>query len=89
MIILIGNKIDLVEDGVKKKEVENYEAIEKCEESGFFWGGELSAKTFSKEDLTLQMNKYIVEMFRKVGIKKVGKQISRKVESRKKKSKFC
>ena len=89
LIILIGNKIDLVESGAAKKEVEDYEAKEKCEESNFFWGGELSAKTCSKEDLIFQMNKYIIQMFNKIGIKKVGKQISRKVESLKKKSKFC
>ena len=51
LIILIGNKIDLVEKG-QEKEVEEYEAKEKCEDSDFYWGGEISAKTFTKEQLS-------------------------------------
>ena len=91
LIILIGNKIDLVEDGMKNKAVEEDEARQKCIDSEFFWGGELSAKSFTKEQLNIKMNEFISEMFKKIGKKKSGKQVTKKIASKKKKrtKKIC
>jgi Ras-related protein Rab-1A len=90
LIILIGNKIDLVEKG-QEKEVEEYEAKEKCEDSDFYWGGEISAKTFTKEQLKEKMDEFIGQMFKKLGKKLQGKQITKKIDMhrKKKKQKFC
>ena len=87
VIILIGNKIDLVQDKIKEQAVENYEGIDKCEEYGFYWGGEISAKTFDQEQLKGKMNEYILEIYKKIGANIRGKQKLKDI-SKKKKS-FC
>jgi len=90
VIILIGNKIDLVKDNIKEQAVESYEASDKCEESGFYWGGELSAKTFNEEQLKEKINEYILQIYKKVGANKHGQQKSKNISNNKKKGrKFC
>ena len=88
VVILLGNKIDLI-DEKGNKEVSEEEAIEKCQESNFIWGGEISAKTFSKEELINKINIFIKELYKRLGPKKTGKQISKKLDEKKKKKKSC
>ena len=88
VVILLGNKIDLIDEKVNK-EVSEEEAIEKCQESNFIWGGEISAKTFSKEELINKINIFIKELYKRLGPKKTGKQISKKLDEKKKKKKSC
>ena len=88
LIILIGNKIDLVEKG-QEKEVEEYEAKEKCEDSDFYWGGEISAKTFSQEQLTKKMDEFTEKLYKTLGIKRTGKQKAREIKPIIKKKKKC
>ena len=88
VVILLGNKIDLI-DKKGNKEVSEEEAIEKCQESNFIWGGEISAKTFSKEELINKINIFIKELYKRLGPKKTGKQISKKLDEKKKKKKSC
>ena len=88
VVILLGNKIDLI-DKKGNKEVGEEEAIEKCQESNFIWGGEISAKTFSKEELINKINIFIKELYKRLGPKKTGKQISKKLDEKKKKKKSC
>ena len=87
VIFLIGNKIDLVKDNVKEQAVESYEATDKCEEFGFYWGGELSAKTFNKEQLKEKMDEFILEIYKKIGANARGKQKLKTLPKGKKK--FC
>ena len=89
-ITLIGNKIDLIEEGEEKK-VEENEAKEKCKEYGFFWGGEISAKIFTKDELMNKLNDFVIEIYKKIGTNNSGKQVSKNllVSKIKKKKKCC
>ena len=76
-IILFGNKKDLIEEGNGQK-VEEYEAKEKCEEYGFYWGGEISAKTFTKDELMNKINDFVIEIYKKLGTNNPGKHVTKK-----------
>ena len=76
-IILIGNKLDLVNsDDVQKKErqVSEEEAINACEKFNMIWGDEISTKDITNEDLNELFKGYVKEVYKTVGAKKVGKQ---------------
>ena len=49
IIILMGNKLDLANDGARK--VETSEAEQICQDNDIIWGGECSAKDFTVEEL--------------------------------------
>ena len=51
VIILIGNKIDLIGVDDFKREVEEEEAKYICEKHNLIWGGEISLKTINMSDL--------------------------------------
>ena len=89
-IILFGNKKDLIENDEEKK-VEENEAEEKCKEFGFYWGGEISAKTFTKDELINKIKDFVIEIYKKTGINNSGKQVSKNllITKKKKKKKFC
>jgi small GTP-binding protein len=88
-IILIGNKLDLVEEEKKERQVTEEEAKEACETYKMIWGGERSTKTIKFEDLNELFAEYVKEVYKKVGIKVTGKQTSKKIGNYKKKKKGC
>ena len=88
-IILIGNKLDLVEEEKKEREVTEEEAKEACETYKMIWGGERSTKTIKFEELNELFAEYVKEVYKKVGIKVTGKQTSKKIGNYKKKKKGC
>ena len=88
-IILIGNKLDLVEEEKKEREVTEEEAKEACETYKMIWGGETSTKTIKFEELNELFAEYVKEVYKKVGIKVTGKQTSKKIGNYKKKKKGC
>ena len=51
LIVLMGNKLDLVKDKPEARDVTEEEAQKLCQEKNIFWGGECSAKDFSEEEL--------------------------------------
>ena len=89
-IFLIGNKKDLIEEG-NNENVEEKEAKEKCKEFGFYWGGEISAKTFTKDELINKINDFVIEIYKKIGMNNSGKHVSKELSSvkKKKKKKYC
>ena len=54
-IILIGNKLDLVEENPEDRKVEEEDAQKICKEFGMRWGGEQSIKSISFEELKKYM----------------------------------
>ena len=84
-IILIGNKLDLVEEEKKERQVTEEEAKEACETYKMIWGGERSTKTIKLEELNQLFADYVNEVYKKVGIKVTGKQTSKKIGNYKKK----
>ena len=52
VITLIGNKLDLVDSGIKPREVEEEEAEKICQDKEINWLGECSVKDFTPKELT-------------------------------------
>ena len=67
LIILLGNKLDLVSDNIKDREVETEDAKKLCLDNKIFWGGECSVKDISIEDLKNLFKSFIEEIYKKVG----------------------
>ena len=88
-IILIGNKLDLVEEELKEREVTEEEAKEACEQYKMIWGGETSTKKITMEKLNELFSDYVNKVYKKVGIKVTGKQTAQKIGTYKKKKKGC
>ena len=85
-IILLGNKSDLIDvDGFKREVTEN-EAMNTCDKLNMIWGGEISTKNITKEELNELFKKYIKDIYKQVGEKKTGKQNEKKLKVKKKKS---
>ena len=85
VIVLIGNKIDLIGVDGKERCVEEDEAKRKCEEFKLEWGGECSAKTFTDIQLKDLIKEYVKHIYKKVGPKKVTQQVVKKMNQKKKK----
>lgn len=51
-ILLFGNKLDVVTSEEKPREVEEEEAQKLCDDKVIIWGGEISVKDFTVEQLT-------------------------------------
>ena len=89
IIVLMGNKIDLIGVEGRTRAVEENEAITKCQETKLNWGGECSAKTFSDIELKNLIKGYIIKIYEKVGSKNTGHQVSKTLSKNKKNKKFC
>ena len=91
LMILLGNKLDLVNDNLKKREVETKEAENFCFDNKIFWGGECSVKDIRIEDLKNMFKLFIEEIYKKVGNNIVRRNSSVLVTSKTRKTtkKFC
>ena len=92
LIILLGNKLDLVSNNIKDREVETEDAEKLCLDNKIFWGGECSVKDISIEDLKNLFKSFIEEIYKKVGnnIDKVENSFSlKKSHIKKEKEKKC
>ena len=92
IIILIGNKLDLIGVDGKVREVEEEEGKGVCDEKGLIWGGETSVKTIELDDLKQKFTGYVKLIYDKVGEKIVAKQFVNKISGKKKKDEkksFC
>ena len=87
IIVLIGNKIDLIGVDGRIRAVEENEAIAKCQEYKINWGGECSAKTFSDVELKNLIKGYINKIYEKIGEKYSGHQVSKILAKNNKKKK--
>ena len=92
LITLFGNKLDFVNSGEKPREVGTDEAEQLCDDKEIIWGGEISVKDLSQEELNEQFIKTWKIFISKFGIKeKISEQkhlAGSKYVKRKKKS-FC
>ena len=84
-IILIGNKLDLVEEESKEREVTEDEAKNMCNKFDMIWGGERSIKSIDFEQLTKLFEEYVLDIYKIVGEKKIGKQTNKKLANIKEK----
>ena len=67
LMILLGNKLDLVNINKGEREVDTEEAKNFCEKNNIFWGGECSVKDIAIEDLKNMFKSFIEEIYKKVG----------------------
>ena len=86
-IMLLGNKLDLVNSGEEKRMVDINEGQKKCNNSEIIWGGECSAKDFTVEEFFDLFKDLTIDIFNKIGEKQVVKQHSKKIVKYKKKRK--
>ena len=70
LIMLLGNKSDLVKEEENKREISTEEGEKKSKESGLYWGGECSAKDFSESDFKALFANLVKKIYEKVGDKK-------------------
>ena len=63
LMILLGNKLDLVNINKDEREVDTEEAKNFCEKNNIFWGGECSVKDIAIEDLKNMFKSFIEESF--------------------------
>ena len=89
IIILIGNKIDLIGVEGKEREVTEEEGENTCKEKDLVWGGECSVKNIDNDELQQKFQNYVKLIYDKIG-DKVVKQNSKSLEKYQKKKKgFC
>ena len=87
IIILLGNKLDLAENGARKVNTELAE--EKCKQFNIIWGGECSAKDSTVEDLKGKFEIYTREIYNSIGSNFGRNTIKVVNENKKEKSKCC
>ena len=73
-IVLIGNKLDLIEDGLKERQVTEDEARNISEKYNMIWGEEQSIKSIDFDKLTKLFEKYVGDIYKRIGIKKSNRQ---------------
>ena len=84
VIVLLGNKLDLVESDPSARTVKTEEAESLCKDKNIFWGGECSAKDFTEEQLKDIFTNYTQEIYKKVGVNIAKGQLVTKHEKNKK-----
>ena len=85
VVILIGNKLDLVEKDESNRKVTEEEAKKICEQHHMLWGGEQSIKEIEFERLQELFKEYVKDIYERVGEKKTGKQTLKKIQKYNKK----
>lgn len=67
IILVIGNKKDLVESKEKERKVYEDEVIKRCEGSGVKWGGEISVKNDNKDIFIEILTSVVKDIYKKIG----------------------
>ena len=87
-ILLLGNKLDLIENNGKEREVGTEDGEKKCEEHNITWGGECSVKDFTLDKFKKIMQDFVCNVYNKIG-KKSKNQHTKMIGKAKKKNKSC
>ena len=92
--MLLGNKLDIAEENKEQRMILKEEAEKICSEQGIYWGGECSAKTFDENKFKEIFEKFMKQIYLKLGndVKNINNnksQISRKIQVYKKSQKGC
>ena len=72
--ILIGNKLDLLEENDQKRAVTEDETKKLCDDHRLFWGGEISVKTINYDEFQKLFEDYFKIIYKKVGDKILRQQ---------------
>ena len=86
-MILIGNKLNLIEEGICERKVAEDEAKQEWEKYDMIWGGELSIERLTRQDLIKLFEKYTGEIYKRIGEKKSERQSIKRLVKHKKKEK--
>ena len=78
IVMLLGNKLDLVEENLQKRAIEIEKAQKICSEQGIYWGGECSAKTFDEKQLKEIFGKLVKQVYFKLGEKDINNNKNKK-----------
>ncbi len=89
VILLIGNKLDLVNEGSAKRKVEEQEAIDICKKFKLLWGGERSIKSLKFEELNELFAEYVKQIYNEIGEKIDKKQKENYIKKYKHHKKCC
>ena len=89
VILLIGNKLDLVNEGSAKRKVEEQEAIDICKKFKLLWGGERGIKSLKFEELNELFAEYVKQIYNEIGEKKGKEQKAKSIKKYKFKKKCC
>ena len=89
LIMLLGNKLDLIDIEEYERKVEIDEAKNKCDDNEIHWGGECSAKDFTDSQFIDLFKNFTISIYKKNGLKTVKKQHSKIIGRYKKKGGFC
>ena len=65
--MILGNKLDNVENDENSREVLTEDAEKICSENNILWGGEFSAKNFNNNQIKEILENFIKEIFMKLG----------------------
>ena len=74
IIMLIGNKLDLVDEDEQNRTVKEDEAEDICHKFNMTWGGEISIKNIKYDDLIKLFNQFIEKIYKIIGEKYKDKQ---------------
>ena len=66
-IILMGNKLDLIEEGIEERQVNEDDAKKICEEYEMIWGGEQSIKSIDFKEFIRLYEEYVKDIYKIVG----------------------
>ena len=94
IVMLLGNKLDIIEEDFSKREVLYEEAQRICLEQGIYWGGECSAKTFDNDQIKEIFEKFMKQIYLKLKDDDNEKERQKKasisiVKEKKKKANCC
>ena len=89
VILLIGNKLDLISEESSKREVEEQDAIDICKKFKLLWGGERSIKSLKFEELNELFAEYVKQIYNEIGEKKGKEQKAKSIKKYKFKKKCC
>ena len=92
MVMILGNKLDNVENDENSREVLTEDAEKICSENNILWGGEFSAKNFNDNQIKEVLENFIKEIFMKLGNtteEQKGKMIRKEVAKAKNMENGC
>ena len=82
-IVLLGNNLNLVESNSSLRNVSTEEALALCEKQNLIWGGEISSKNMSQNELLLIVKDITKRTYNSIGNLIKKKQIAKKIKTTK------
>jgi len=67
LIIVLGNKLDLVENNIEARQIKTEEGEKLCDNEEIIWGGECSAKDFTDEQFLDLFKDFTKKIYKKSG----------------------